>query len=177
MHRYLAVTALFCALLGINTPAGAAGSDYADASVRTVAAQSNGVFASFLPLLAAHNLPNVTGVHTFGAGIAMISTPSDYAGQSIASVLGYPSPVMAVWNPATNAYDVTPTPPANAIDAGQGYWVRFPASESIGALGTPTPTNSPFIIALRSGWNMIGDPFPVNVPLSGMSSHAERDAD
>ena len=94
--------------------------------------------------------------HTFASGLTLISVPTDYSGQSIASVLGYASPMLAVWDPAALTYDLTPTPPADTLTAGQGYWARFPASASIGTLGTAPP--NPCTLALTPGWNMIGCP-------------------
>ena len=108
-------------------------------------------------------------VHTFGPGLAMISVPSDYTGQSLASVLGYTSPLLAVWDPTADMYDLTPTPPSNSLTVGQGYWVRFPATESIATDGTPTSTNAPFFVTLQNGWNMVGDPFPAEEPISATS--------
>jgi len=108
----------------------------------------------------------VNGVHTFPPGLAMISVPADYTGQTLAEVLGYASPLLAVWEPSAGTYAVTPTAPADSLVAGQGYWVRFPATETIATTGTPTPTDAPFTIALNKGWNMIGDPFDGDVALS-----------
>ena len=109
------------------------------------------------PIVSATITVNIPGnAHTFAAGLCMISVPTDYSGQSLSSVLGYTSPVFAVWEPTADMYSVTPTPPANSMVAGQGYWVRLPATETITTLGTSPQT--PFTISISAGWNMIGCP-------------------
>ena len=108
-------------------------------------------------------------LHTYPAGLAMISLPSDYSGQSLDTVLGYSSPVLAIWDPVSGQYDVSPTPPADGLHIGYGYWVRFPQTVTIDTLGTPTPTDAPFLFSLSAGWNMVGDPFPADELLTGIT--------
>ena len=106
-------------------------------------------------------------VHTFPAGLVMISVPTNYDGDPISDVLGYASPVMAVWEPSADVYAVTPTPPSNSLVAGQGYWIRFPHTVTITALGTAPAV--PFTIDIAAGWNMIGCPQSTSVALSALS--------
>ena len=111
----------------------------------------------------------VTGsiLHTYPTGLTMISLPTDYSGQPVASVLGYASPTLAVWESAAGTYVVTPTPPADALRVGQGYWVRFPAVATVTYLGAAAA--SPITIALATGWNMIGCPRSSAVPTGSLS--------
>ena len=77
--------------------------------------------------------------------------------------------VLAVWNPTSTAYDVTPTSPADTIRPGQGYWVRALNPISIYAVGISTAAESGYSIPLAAGWNMIGNPFANNVSLSSIT--------
>ena len=115
------------------------------------------------------NTVTVMVPHVFPAGLAMISVPEDYTGQSLDAILGYSSPKLAIWDAVSNTYSFTPAQPANSLAVGLGYWVRFPASETSAAVGVPTPTDSQFTIVLHKGWNMVGDPFPADVQLSDLS--------
>lgn len=105
---------------------------------------------------------------TFSAGLQMISVPYSYPGVPLDTLFGYSGVTLAVWLPASGYYAVTPTPPANQITLGQGYWARFPEGVSIIQAGTPAPTTQNFDIPLAQGWNMIGDPFLVSVPVTSL---------
>ncbi|HEY3328944.1 MAG TPA: carboxypeptidase regulatory-like domain-containing protein [Capsulimonadaceae bacterium] len=106
---------------------------------------------------------STTPVHVFSqAGLQMISVPYDYSssGMTLSQELsGYASPKMAVYLPSAGAYAVTPAAPADQLRLGTGYWIRFPNTVNLMPGGTTAPTNVPFSIALKAGWNMIGDPF------------------
>jgi len=108
-------------------------------------------------------------VAVFGAGLQMISLPYAYPGISLDTLFGYSGVKLAVWDQANDAYALTPTPPANEIDLGQAYWVRFPQAVGVGTAGTPAPANVPFDIPLQAGWNMVGDPFTTAVPVSSLT--------
>jgi uncharacterized repeat protein (TIGR03803 family) len=110
-----------------------------------------------------------TITQTFQKGLQLFSLPYTYSGVDVDTIFGYSGVKLAVWNPLTAIYSLTPTPPANQIVAGQGYWARFPQQVNVTTPGTPAPTNTPFIIALKPGWNMIGDPFPAAVALSSLT--------
>jgi hypothetical protein len=120
---------------------------------------------------------------TFSAGLAMISLPYDYPGISPDVVLGYTGVKLAVWNPDSLAYAITPTAPADNVRLGVGYWIRIPASgATLTSPGTPANTAKDFAIPLAAGWNQIGDPFFTAVPvptlyfLNGGSSLTESTA-
>jgi hypothetical protein len=99
--------------------------------------------------------------------------PYNYIGAtafSLTQIFGYTSPKLAVWQPTSFAYALTPTPPANSLVAGQGYWVRFPHSVGLLLAGTPlsNTTGTTASISLQAGWNMIGEPFETNIPISSL---------
>ena len=111
----------------------------------------------------------ISGLHTFPAGLAMISVPTDYSSQSLANVLGYAAPILARWDPVQDQYDVTPVPPANSLAVGNGYWVRFPQPSTILAPGLSPPTAAAFTWTLSKGWNMIGSPRLSSVVISSLT--------
>jgi hypothetical protein len=115
-----------------------------------------------------NSLPFTIGPHVFNAGLQLFSVPNDYSGDSLTSVLGYPNPTLAVWLPASLQYAITPSPPADALRLGQGYWARFPQNASLTFAGVPAPLTRPYSITLKKGWNMIGDPFPVAVDMGSL---------
>jgi hypothetical protein len=114
-------------------------------------------------------------LYSLPAGLAMFSVPSDYSGQSLAATLGYASPILAIWDPTTYQYDVTPAADASSLAVGRAYWVRSP-SLSIYNSGVTTPTLSPFSMPLQAGWNMIGDPFPTDEPLTNCTVTSQMGA-
>jgi hypothetical protein len=94
------------------------------------------------------------------AGLAFISLPYDYPSASLDTVFGFAGVKMAVWNPLTLTYAITPNAPANSVRLGMGYWIRFPSSgAAVTTLGTPASVSADFPISLSKGWNQIGDPF------------------
>jgi subtilase family serine protease len=132
------------------------------ASGYSTSAAASAAFTATTPVIA-----------SFSAGLQLMSLPESYSGVSLDSIFGYSGVKLAVWNAASNYYPITPTAPANEIIAGQGYWVRFPINVSVTLAGTATPTNTPFVIPLHAGWNMIGDPFTTSVSLSSLSFSGE----
>ena len=109
--------------------------------------------------------------HTFAAGVTLFSVPTDYSGMSLDSVLGYPTPHLAVWDPTISAsykYVVSPVAPADAIRLNQAYWVRIPTGgATLTASGTPAP--DAWTIGLVPGWNMVGCPQATAIALSSLS--------
>ena len=142
----------------------ATGGQYAGAKV-SVAAVSTGQTASTDIAL--------QPAHTFGAGLQMISSPYDYSAVgSFASLFDLNSAAAArliAWNPDANAYVFSPNAPATTLTPGRGYWVNFPSASYPHFDGALVPTTAPFSLAVSSGWNLIGDPFPAAVPLSSIT--------
>ena len=115
-----------------------------------------------------HGLAILPVLNTFSAGLQMISAPEEYAGIGFSGALDLASPRVAVWDPTNVQYVFSPTPPADTFHPGQGYWVKLAQPVNLFDQGVPTATTAPFAISLAAGWNMIGDPFPASVPLSGL---------
>ena len=101
-------------------------------------------------------------IHSFAAGVFLISFPYQYFGPALdpATIMGLSQAALtgnlAWWN--GTAYAMYPTPPTNAAALGQGYFVRLADTAVVEQEGAAS-TADPFVIPLRVGWNMIGDPF------------------
>ena len=116
----------------------------------------------------------LTPAYTYPAGLQMISAPFDYSGiANFASVFSVPavasgqSARLIQYSPALSSYLFSPTAPADTLRLGQGYWVRFPSANYLHIAGTPAPVQA-FTIPLQQGWNQIGDPFQLAVPLASI---------
>ena len=111
--------------------------------------------------------------HTFAPGLQMISSPYDYSQVGdFASVFGLSnsSARLVTWVPNLGAYVFYPTPPANTLLPGVGYWVNFTAAAYPHFDGARSLA-APFTLPLSAGWNLIGDPFPAAVPLSSVTAN------
>ena len=114
----------------------------------------------------------LNAAHTFPAGLQMLSAPYAYAaGDDLAALFGLTPPLaaggprFAAWSPTLGGYLSYPTSPVNTLSAGRGYWARLPAPSYLHYDGPLVPPSAPFTITLSAGWNQIGDPFPLPVPL------------
>ncbi len=101
---------------------------------------------------------------TFPAGLNLFSVPYTYSG-TLDSVFGYTGVKLKWYNPASFSYVQTPTPPADKLDLGTAYWATFPNAISLAA-GTPANQSQDFTYSLQMGWNIVGNPFNIPIPLS-----------
>ncbi len=102
----------------------------------------------------------VSALHTFPAGLQLVSVPFDYSDQNPSFVLGTPAGQtlkMAVWDPSLARYAVYPTAPADRLRLGVGFWLNLPQAQDLVSEGRRA--GSPFYIPLGMGWNGIGNPF------------------
>lgn len=102
-------------------------------------------------------------LHTFPAGIQLFSEPRNLAGTT--SAFDRPLPTLFMWSPAITQYVTLSDPGPGALQVGQGYWARFASATTLYDVGAKTSTAKPFAIGLKTGWNMIGNPFegPVSI--------------
>ena len=140
-------------------------------------------------------------VQYFNPGLQLFSVPFDYTGaaQTVNDVLKDFDPnslmdlgnegMLAVWDPASQSYALTPNGAAKQLALGQGYWGRFQyqPTGSGTLVETGLKTRGPlaqeitgrldpqrrFSIALAPGWNMIGDPFAASVSLANVQAQAK----
>ncbi|MEO7718360.1 MAG: carboxypeptidase-like regulatory domain-containing protein, partial [Capsulimonas sp.] len=106
-------------------------------------------------------------IHTFTAGLHMISSPYDYSGASLDSLFGTNRSKLVIWQPKLLQYVLDPTPPADGLHPGYGYWIRLPNAVDITVAGTK-PTGSSVPIALYPFWNQIGNPGTGQVPITSL---------
>ncbi|MGC8785126.1 MAG: CARDB domain-containing protein [Armatimonadota bacterium] len=67
----------------------------------------------------------------------------------------------ARWNPdkpGANKYEAFPYPYASTARRGAGYWMKLNRSTPV-TVTVPTVELQPYVITLRAGWNMIGNPY------------------
>jgi len=110
--------------------------------------------------------------------INFISVPYDYTGiADFATIFDLSTPLTAsdpklfYWDPINFDYVQTPVSPADTFHLGYGYWVDFPSSSTgwyLHRQGVAASLAIPFTFRLQPGWNMIGDPFLQDYPISGI---------
>jgi len=106
----------------------------------------------------------------FAAGIQLISAPENYAGSPVSKIFD-PPVKLAAWDPLPVAYAISPNAPADTIRPGVGYWASIPAGGAdLYDTGVPTDTTQPYLVDLKKGWNLIGDPFPSPVALAALQA-------
>ena len=160
----LAVPSGFLLTLKVDAYAATSGR-YAGAKAGFLAAAGQSVTQNFA----------LNPAHTFPAGLQMISAPYAYQADTdpltalfgTASLGGVDGLRFAYWQPAQNIYVFYPSSPVNTLSAGLGYWARFPSSQYLHYDGPSVPA-IPFTPLLSAGWNQIGNPFPVAVPLASL---------
>lgn len=67
----------------------------------------------------------------------------------------------ARWNPdkpGNNKYEIFPYPYVSTAQRGAGYWVKLDRTTPV-TITVPTVEIQPYVISLRPGWNMIGNPY------------------
>lgn len=114
---------------------------------------------------------------TLAAGaLYYFSSPYDYSALSISQIFGplntsttgTPNGTRShlfYWSPTLLEYLTDPTPPANTIQLGYGYWIQAFENIPIAANLGPRPTIQSISVRLYKGWNAIGVPslLPINV--------------
>jgi hypothetical protein len=95
--------------------------------------------------------------------------PYNYPGIGPDEVFGYSGVKLAKWVSNNNDYDILTGDFSSFIGFGQGEWVRFPSPITIGFSGEPFDDTSPLDVTLSTGWNLIGDPYPLSVPLTSLT--------
>jgi hypothetical protein len=94
---------------------------------------------------------------TLGGGLQMVSFPYTFADGTPTTALGLSDSDFGLlkWDPTVNQYVAV-----DRIVPGQGYWLNLATSKTITLQNaTPVSDTSKFEIALKNGWNQIGNPF------------------
>ncbi|MDH7571241.1 MAG: hypothetical protein QHJ73_16815, partial [Armatimonadota bacterium] len=102
-------------------------------------------------------------------GLSLIAVPSPLPPFDAADLFGLPPAEMrlARWNPeapGSGGYAYYPNTFSASVTAGNGYWVKLARSTPLALHTGRTPQTAPFIIGLKPGWNLIGNPFADPVP-------------
>jgi hypothetical protein len=97
--------------------------------------------------------------HVFGKGLLLIALPYDFPGQDAANVLGVPPAEFksAYWLTGESRYAIYPEAPARDFRLGKGMFVRFKQATAFSSSGPAAPAG-PFNLAVKAGWNLIGNP-------------------
>jgi hypothetical protein len=167
----LSITARTQYILHVEVPADL----FAKAGLTSITISNPGVASASLGF-------RIDPLLVLGPGLKMVSAPYDYPGGGLYPDIlgminggtGVLTPITSLrvttWNSLTGQNDTLA--PTDGLRLGVGYWARtaFPMG-GIGALslitkGIPADTTHSFNITLRKGWNMIGDPFTVAIPLA-----------
>jgi kumamolisin len=102
------------------------------------------------------------------AGLTFFSVPYDYTGTPVSDIFDQPI-TLYNWDPVTEAYVSTPNPPSDTVHQMVGYWANFPATTHLTTTGADLTGGHSETLALQPGWNMIGNPFDLDVPLSDVT--------
>ncbi len=154
----------------VLVPAGATSATFSVGSSLALAATSATITAMMggVTKAAALSITPTPGTQ-FAAGLNFFSVPFDYSGVPLDRLFGYSGVTLAAWSPQASQYALTPAQPADQIRLGRGYWARFPRSLALTSLGAAADISQDFAIPLAAGWNSIGDPFFVPVPLGSLT--------
>ena len=76
--------------------------------------------------------------HAFQSGIQMISVPASYGSESLATLFGYSSPVMAVWEPGAGTYSVIADSPCQLAGGRPGLLDTVPSIRDYHDVGDTT---------------------------------------
>lgn len=101
-------------------------------------------------------------LHTFAAGLSLISVPFDYPTQDPADVLNVPvadRPNFKLFAWSLGRYATYPNVPADRVRLGRAFFLNTPRALVITQEGASADTGIPFEIPLVPGWNLIGVPY------------------
>ena len=105
--------------------------------------------------------------HTFGAGLSMVALPASPNDSDAAKILGLTPgrTLLARWSATPPAgYSYYPNTPA--IEPALGYWLKLSSPITVTASGL-LPSGE-YRAHFRQGWQQVGNPFGVMLPLSAI---------
>jgi len=106
----------------------------------------------------------------YAAGLSFLAVPVAPPNPDIVAALGTNN--IARWDPNRAGADkyvrasVDPSNPILDLAPGRGYFVGFATPTTVRVSGTAVRATDPFQFELQSGFNMAGDPYPVDLPWS-----------
>ncbi|MGQ9729633.1 MAG: carboxypeptidase regulatory-like domain-containing protein [Candidatus Zipacnadales bacterium] len=109
---------------------------------------------------------------TFPRGLSFLAVPVDPANDDVVAVLG--TDRVARWDPTRGGADkyvyaaIDPTNEILNLAPGRGFFVAFDRPTDLQVAGRLIRATDPFSLALERGFNMAGNPYPVNLPWSNL---------
>jgi len=97
------------------------------------------------------------------AGLSMVSVPVIPEQTDPKQVVGFPENAWATWDPAKGeagdyAYYPDEATQFGPTSPGRAFWVRMDAAAQVPVAGQVPDAAQPFVIALKKGWNLVGNP-------------------
>ncbi len=107
---------------------------------------------------------------TLPQGLAMIAVPVTPVNPDVQDAFGADVEV-ARWDPQNSPpYLTAPSAdPLMRLAPGRGFWTNSPTERVVGIAGELFPNTSDLTVALRGGWNMLGNPYDRTLPWSNMT--------
>lgn len=98
-------------------------------------------------------------MHSFPAGLQLVSLPWDYSAVDPATLLGVNTSTfkMATYETTRARYRIYPDAPADRFRLGNGYWMNLSSPTDLAQEGNSA--TDPVELALAAGWNLLGTPY------------------
>lgn len=100
---------------------------------------------------------------TIGAGLRMLTLPVISEIADAKQVFGFAANKWVWYAPTQGSYVRYPNPAAATLQVGKGFWGWFAQDVQPNVRGALPDDTQPLAIALRRGWNLIGNPWLGNV--------------
>lgn len=108
----------------------------------------------------------LTPLANFARFTNLISVPFNYLTEDPKQLLnGGPNFKLTAWDVDRQLFLNYPMAPADRFRLGRGYFLSNDTNMALTTPGTPADPNNIYPIAIKAGWNLIGDPFQFDVRL------------
>ena len=107
---------------------------------------------------------------SYGGGLAFLAAPVQPANDDVIAAFG--TTQVARWNPNRDRYALASQDPNSSyldLRPGIGFFVDFPRNTDVQVAGQVTRVNDAFQMFLEAGFNMQGNPYPVDLPWSKLA--------
>lgn len=145
---------------------------YTNSANQTQTRRVNIGWDSYVCLLNTGNQVEVSHTFTYGQnGMYLMSLPVQPLDQDASAVLGIPvgELLLAWWDglsPGESKYKLWPSFRFHTL--GNAYWWRIPADTTVALTGIQSDTSRAYEVPLGAGWNMLGNPRLMSVPLADL---------
>jgi len=116
---------------------------------------------------------------TLPRGLSLIALPLVPDQDDPQKLFGFSHNRWASWDPTVGDYVRYPQPWTwfDSHTPGRAYWILLDQPTTVSVAGTPVDPQTPFAIALKRGWNQIGNPFLGDVKWDFSDVRVRRGAD